>query len=70
MKSNPIKELRKMSDADLEKELSNCRENLFKLRFQKVVEEITDKSVIHKTRRKIAQIKTILHLRNLENKKS
>jgi ribosomal protein L29 len=61
-----IKDMWKMSDGELQKELVASQESLFKLRFKKVVEEITDIAVIRKTRRKIAQIKTILHLRELK----
>lgn len=66
MKAKQLRELRKMNDSELLKELEACQEALFKYRFQKVVEEVTDTTVIRKTRRKIAQIKTILHLRKIE----
>lgn len=55
-----------MSESELLKEMESCQEALFKYRFQKVVEEFTDTTVIGKTKRKIAQIKTILHQRKLE----
>lgn len=64
-----VKDLWKMSEAELNKELGNCQQSLFKMKFQKVVEEIADITVIRKTKRKIAQIKTILHARAHEQKK-
>jgi len=63
MKNVKSSELRKLSDEELKKALEEAREGLLKLRFQKVVDEMNDKSVIRKTRRKIARIKTILHER-------
>lgn len=57
-----------MTDNELQKELESCQESLFKYRFQKVVEEVSDTNVIRKAKRKIAQIKTLVHLRKLETK--
>jgi large subunit ribosomal protein L29 len=68
MESKKIKELWKMADSELQKELNACQETLLKLRFQKVVEEASDNSIIRKTRRKIARIKTILHQRSSQAK--
>lgn len=58
-----INELRKMSDVELAKELKEAQDNLFKLRFKKVIDEMNDKSQIKKSKRKIARIKTILSQR-------
>lgn len=63
-----LKDLNKLSDVDLQKEFKNCRETLFKLRFQKVVEEIPDISIIKKTRRTAARILTILSIRKRQPK--
>ncbi|WP_372368571.1 50S ribosomal protein L29 [Candidatus Uabimicrobium sp. HlEnr_7] len=63
MKNVKSSDLRKLSEEELKKELDEAREGLLKLRFQKVVDEMNDTSVIRKTRRKIARIKTILHER-------
>lgn len=60
MSKKETKELVKLSDGELEKELGVCRETLYKCRFQKVVEEIADVTMIRKTKRRIARIKTIL----------
>ena len=59
------KNLHKLSNEDLQKDLASCQEALLKLRFQKVVEEVADTTIIRKTKKKIARIKTILRLREL-----
>jgi ribosomal protein L29 len=69
MEAKKVKDLWKLSDAELTKELGNAQQSLFKMKFQKAVEEITDITVIGKTKRKIARIKTILHARMHEQKK-
>lgn len=60
MSKKETKELVKLSDGELEKELGSCREGLYKFRFQKVVEEIADVTMIRRTKRRIARIKTML----------
>lgn len=70
MKANNVKDLWKMSDGDLQKEISACQENLLKLRFKKEVEDVVATSVIRSTKRKIAQAKTILHLRQIKQNTS
>lgn len=69
MKKSKASELRKLSDEQLTKELEEARGSLLKLRFQKVVDEMTDTSVFRKTRRKIARIKTILSERAVASDK-
>lgn len=64
-----IKELRKLSAAELEKTLKSTQESLFKLRFQKVVEDVTDTTQIKKNKRKIAQIKTLMTEQELQKSK-
>ncbi len=60
-----LAELRKLSDSELAKELKTVQESLYKLRFQKVVDEMVDTSVIRKARKKIARVKTIQREREL-----
>lgn len=57
--------LGKLSEDELKKEIVSSQETIYKMRFQKQVEETTDKTVINKTRKKIARIKTILRAREL-----
>ena len=60
-----VKEIRKLSDGELQKELKSAQESLLKLRFQKVVDEVTDTTQLKKNRRAVAQMKTILREREL-----
>lgn len=60
MKSNQISELRKLSEKELLKELKIAREATLKLRFQKVVDEVSDTTQINKSKKRIAQIKTLI----------
>jgi large subunit ribosomal protein L29 len=60
-----IVELRKTSEDDLEEMLENSREELFNLRFQHASARLEDFSRIRKMRREIAQIETVLHMRDL-----
>ncbi len=59
-----LKALQGKSSGELQKELKATNEALYKMRFQKVVEEKSDTSQFKKLRVKIAQIKTLL--RSLE----
>lgn len=66
MKSVKIKELRNKSTEELRKELQNLQDNLLKTRFKAVVDDITDTSVIKKTKKSIAKIKTLIRERELK----
>ena len=62
------KELREMSDDQLEFSLSEARESLFKLRFQASTEKLDAPSNLRKNRREIARILTIRRERELAKK--
>ncbi len=65
-----IKEI-KEKDADaLKHELAEQQANLFKLRTQSVTEKLEDPSQLGKTRKEIAQVKTILRQREIEAAKA
>jgi large subunit ribosomal protein L29 len=53
-------EIRKLSAEELQVKLSDTREELMKLRFQKVTSQLTDTSRLRQMRRDIARIETIL----------
>ena len=53
----------------LERELTEKQKHLFDLRSQAVTEKLEDPSQIRKTRREIAQLKTILREREREEEK-
>ena len=63
MKINKIKE---MSSPELEKELSELKSELFKLRFQLATNGLDNPMKIKNTKKDIAKIKTILKERELE----
>jgi large subunit ribosomal protein L29 len=64
-----IKEIREKDVEALEHELGEKLKHMFELRSQAVTEKLEDPSQIRKTRREIAQIKTILRQREIESQK-
>ncbi len=60
-----IVELREMSDAKLEERLENAREEMFNLRFQKATAQLDNTARLRVVRREIAQLETVLRLRQL-----
>lgn len=57
------KEFREMNTEQLQAELSQTQQELFRLRFQASTEKLDAPSNLKKLRRSIARIKTILHER-------
>ena len=64
MKNNKIKE---MSSQDLEKELSELKSELFKLRFNLATNGLDNPLKVKEVRKEIARIKTVLRERELKN---
>jgi len=60
-----IVELRGMSNQKLEEMLENNREEIFNLRFQKAGARLEDYTRIRAVRREIAQIETVLRMRQV-----
>lgn len=60
-----IVELREMSDEQLLKMLEDSREEMFNLRFQHASARLSDVSRLRTVRRQIAQLETVLHMRDL-----
>lgn len=60
-----IVELRQMSDDKLAEMLENAREEMFNLRFQHASARLDDVSRLKQVRREIAQLETVLHMRDL-----
>jgi large subunit ribosomal protein L29 len=60
-----IVELREMSDAKLEELLENGREEMFNLRFQQASTQLEDYTRLKAVRREIAQLETVLNMRQL-----
>jgi large subunit ribosomal protein L29 len=57
------RELRELSDAELEKQLADRREELFNLRFQDVTGALENTARLKQTKREIARILTLQHER-------
>jgi large subunit ribosomal protein L29 len=60
MKSTKTSELRNLKAGEVETKLADAREELMKLRFQKVSGQLTDTSRLRILRREIARMQTIL----------
>ncbi len=63
-----IKEIRDKQTAAIELEMKDLRKHLFDLRTQAVTEKLENPSLLRKTRKDIAKMKTILRERQLEEK--
>ena len=66
MKINKIKE---MSSPELEKELTELKSELFKLRFSLATNGLENPMKIKEVRKDIARVKTVLRQRELEESK-
>ena len=66
MKTTQLNELNKL---ELESKLSENLEALQNLRFQQALQQLEDGTMISKTKREIAQIKTVLNEMKLEIRK-
>ena len=62
-----IKELRKLSDEELKNKISECKAELFNLRFSQATGSLEQPSRIKELRKAVARMKTILRERELEN---
>jgi len=61
-----IKEIRELSDEELQTELDRLRRHLFDVRAQAVTEKLADPSMLAKTKRDIARILTVEKQRRSE----
>ncbi len=64
------KELRKLTNEELQEKLKELKEKLLKLRFQNEIGGLEKPSEIRNTKRDIARILTILRERELETQKA
>jgi len=60
-----VQEIRNLSDRELEKKLSDLKEELFNLRFQLTTGQLDNVMRIREVKRSIARIKTIQRQREL-----
>ena len=61
------KKINEMSSPELEKELSELKSELFKLRFSLATNGLDNPMRLREVRREIARVKTIIRKRELEN---
>ncbi len=61
-----IKEIRKLSDADLKKKIIETKEDLFTKRMQQANGTLDKPVVLRELRRNVAKMKTVLKERELE----
>ena len=62
-----VTELRELSSQELNDKLSECKEELFNLRFQLAINQLDNPKKISDVKKTIARIKTIIHERELED---
>jgi large subunit ribosomal protein L29 len=60
------KEIRELTNDEIDVELERAREELFKLKFRAAYEELESPALLKELRRDIARMKTIRHERELE----
>lgn len=65
-----VRELRELTDAELNKRLSDSKDELFKLRFQMATGQLDNPIKLQEVRRKIARVKTIIRERELGIKRA
>ena len=63
MKPNKIRE---MSDVELQNELGNLKNELFKLRFQSATNQLDNPMKINAVRKDIARVKTVISERKIK----
>ena len=62
-------ELRALSDEDIRQKITDFSSELFNLRFQKATGQLDNTSIISKTKRNIARVKTMLREREIKSAK-
>lgn len=60
-----VKELRELTDAELDKKLADGKDELFRLRFQLATGQLDNPMRLKEVRRGIARVKTIIREREL-----
>ncbi len=62
-----VTELRELATEELTAKLSDCKQELFNLRFQNAINQLDNPKKIGDVKKTIARIKTIIHERELED---
>ena len=58
-------EVRELTDAELEEEIANAEQEVFRLRYRKAYQELENPALVQKRRRDLARLKTIRREREL-----
>jgi len=66
MKATKILDIRNLTDAEIKAQVTQNKETLVKLRFQKAVGELTNTAQFSVIRKDIARMKTVLRERELK----
>jgi large subunit ribosomal protein L29 len=61
-----VSEIREMSQEELQKELSELKSELFKLRFQLVTNQLENPMKLRDVKKSIARIKTVIREREIK----
>jgi len=61
-----VKDIRDMSEAELEQKISSLKEELFNLRFQLATGQLENPMRIHEVKKTIARVKTIQREREMQ----
>lgn len=64
-----VKELRELTDEELERKLVDLKDELFRLRFQLATGQLENPMRIREVKKTFARIKTILREREIENER-
>jgi large subunit ribosomal protein L29 len=65
-----IKEMRQKTTAELSSEVKNLQDELMRLRFRKVTDDVENSSIFKQIKRNIARLKTVAREKELANGKS
>lgn len=65
MRSMKVRDIRDLTDAELNKKLDESKDELFKLRFQIATGQLDNPMKLQEVRRRIARVKTIMREREL-----
>jgi large subunit ribosomal protein L29 len=60
-------EIRDLTDAEVGEQITQAKEELFRLRFRAATQELENPSLVRKLRRDVARMHTILRERELKN---
>lgn len=61
-----IAEMRELNQAEIEAQVSQIREELFRLRFRGATQELENSALLRQLRRDLARLKTVQRQRELE----